>query len=286
MRHKISDKKQKEIDKFLSTPIQVGESVTLTKKKEKQDYRYKSSYGFEVIDTNGDTLTLKENQSPKAQPVEVSVSDVENRNLFSLGVNPLAWDFGKTRPVAYSMDSIIYTFELQEKRWDVYDIDGIEISEINWNPYVYDNQGNKIRYQRDFVWTEAQNKNFIQSLYNGVSLGSIVVRKRSFDGLRKMKTNGETELSFVDIVDGKQRLNALRLFINDEISDWDGNFFGDLSFQAQNKLFTSQLISYAEMGEDTTDKEVLSQFLRMNIEGTPQDPKHLGFVDMNLKNLK
>ena len=286
MRYKISEKRQKEIDEFLSTPIKVGESVTLTKRKEKENYRYKSSYGFEVVGVDGDKLILKENQSPKAQPVEVSVSDINNRSTLNIGVTPLAWDFGKTRPVAYSMDSLIHTFELQGKRWDVYDINGVEILEMNWNPYTYDSNGDKVRYQRDFVWTEAQNKDFIQSLYNGVSLGTVVVRKRSFDSLREMQANGETELSFMDIVDGKQRMNALRMFINDEISDWDGNFFGDLSFQAQNKLFTSQLISYAEMGEDTTDKEVLSQFLRMNIEGTPQDPKHLGFVDMNLKNLK
>ena len=57
-----------------------------------------------------------------------------------------------------------------------------------------------------------------------------------------------------------------------------GNYFEDLSEQAQRRLTNNQLISYSELPEKTTDEEVLKQFLRLNFSGVPQSQEHLDYI--------
>ncbi len=66
--------------------------------------------------------------------------------------------------------------------------------------------------------------------------------------------------------------------MNDEFMDVNSNYYSDLSSIAQNKLTDHQLLSYAEMGENTKDKDVINQFLRLNFTGVPQSIEHINFV--------
>lgn len=93
-----------------------------------------------------------------------------------------------------------------------------------------------------------------------------------------MQAKGETELSFNDIVDGKQRLNAARNFILGKYPDANGNYFADLSSYSQYKFTEHQLFTYAEMPEGTKDEDVLHQFLKLNFAGVPQSKEHIEFV--------
>ncbi len=148
----------------------------------------------------------------------------------------------------------------------------------NWNPYIYGKDCSKYYYQRPFVWSVEDNQLLIESIYQGIDCGKILVRKHSWKSIEKKANNGETELSFKDIVDGKQRLNAVKGFLLNEYPDLRGNYFNDLSFVAQNKITNNQLFSYSEMGEDVNDETVLKQFLKLNFAGVPQSKEHIEFV--------
>ncbi len=93
-----------------------------------------------------------------------------------------------------------------------------------------------------------------------------------------MQAKGETDLSWNDIVDGKQRLNALVGFINNEFTDSYGNYYADLSNSSQHDVTNHQLFSYAEMPDNTKDEDVIKQFLKLNFTGVPQSREHIDFV--------
>lgn len=174
-------------------------------------------------------------------------------------------------------------FELIERKHnEPYDINGKIVGELNWNPFVFVN-GEKKYFQRDFCWTLEQKQLLIESIYQNIKCGDILVRKRSWEELRAFEKNGETELFFFDIIDGKQRLNCIKEFMNNKFTDSYGNYYGDLSNESQHKFTSHQLISYAEMPENSKDEHVLTQFLKMNFEGVPQSKEHLDYIRTLIK---
>ncbi len=95
--------------------------------------------------------------------------------------------------------------------------------------------------------------------------------------LRRMKEQGH-ELAWLDVVDGKQRINAIIDFINNKFPDSYGNYYQDFSKSAQHKFTNHQLFSYSELPENIEDEYVLKQFLRLNFSGVPQSKEHLDYV--------
>jgi hypothetical protein len=282
MESKIGNKRLKMIEEFNKTPIAKGEEVYVIPSKFGK-YESDHSEKVVVVDIDGDKVTIKRER--KLETITISKDLIEGRYLeFLVGVNPFVEKYRSIRSVNYSMESIIHNLELVERRRnEEYVIGGIKTQEVNWNPFVYDKNGKKQYYQRGFVWTLEQKQLLIESVYKGISCGVILVRKRSWGELEKLAAKGETELSFTDIVDGKQRLNAIKQFLNEEITDMYGNYYSDLSKHSQRKFTDHQLFQYAEM-EDATDEETLYQFLKMNHEGVPQSKEHLDFVAKLLNN--
>lgn len=283
---KVSEKKQKQIDNFLTTPIKVGDMVYVReslcyyvsdKTKKERNILVK------VIEIKENSIFVVKNVTlSSSREFEIFKEEILGRyGVIEIGANPFNERGGDIRPIAFSLDSIIYNFELikgESKIRNTYEFDGVLCKELNWNPFVYTKDGKKLYYQRDFCWTLAEKQALIDSIYNSIGLGTIIVRKRSWDSIEKMRANGETELAFFDIVDGKQRLNTIREFINNEFTDSYGNLFSDLSTSAQNKLTNNQLLQYGEMSEKTTDEDVLYQFLKVNFSGVPQSKEHINYI--------
>lgn len=290
---KISKKKQKLIDEFKLSPFKKGEVVAIYENIFDGLIKYNSNpkktmYVTIIEIKNDDTLIVKDNRYGYGNEIrEISKNDVVDRyNVINVGANPFNEKGGDIRPIAYGLDSIIFMFEFTEQKFnpsDGYIFDGVKCHEVNWNPFVYDKNGKKQYYQRDFCWKLKDKQLLIDSIYNGINLGTILVRKRGWNEIEKMRANGETELAFKDIVDGKQRLNAIKEFINNEFKDSYGNYFSDLSFYAQNKFTNNQLLQYAEMNENTKDEDVIYQFLKLNFSGIPQSKEHINFVKDILK---
>ena len=96
--------------------------------------------------------------------------------------------------------------------------------------------------------------------------------------------NGNTDVFFNDIVDGKQRINTLYRFMNDKFKDLHGNYYSDLSERAQRMFESSTCISTLIMNENTKDEDVIRTFLMVNFSGKPMSKKHLDFVkEINTK---
>ena len=126
-------------------------------------------------------------------------------------------------------------------------------------------------------WSLEDKQLLIESIYSNVDCGKILIRNGSWKELEKLEEGGH-ELAWKDITDGKQRLNTVKEFLDNKFPDIHGNYFEDLSDQAQRKLTNHQLFSYSELPENTPDNEVLRQFLRLNFSGVPQSKEHLEYV--------
>lgn len=160
-----------------------------------------------------------------------------------------------------------------------YTMNGHVIPEYTDNPYIIDKEGNKVFYQRDYVWSLKDEQLFIESIYNGLDCGKIVVRRRSWKYLEdKAKKNDIESLAFNEAVDGKQRINTLKRFINDEFKDLHGYYYSDLSDRAKAMFENSQAITYLRLGEDSTDEDVIQTFLMVNFAGKPMSQEHLDYV--------
>lgn len=279
MIRKTSNKKQSLLDEVNSQEFKVGESVVVRTSDLNILKSDKSETEEVTIIEVLDTLLWVKCQNYK-ENYSISKEKIIERSFRFIGANPFI-KFSQIRNLNYNLESIIFEFQLDNEKQcskeDKYDIKGVLIKEVNWNPFVIKN-GNKYYYQRDYIWTLEQKQNLIESIYLYVDCGKVLVRVRSWKQLEQMQSKGELELSFKDIVDGKQRLKAISDFINDKFPDLNGNYYGDLSTEAQIEFSNSKSLSCAELGEYTTDKEVLQQFLKMNFEGTPQSPEHLNMV--------
>jgi hypothetical protein len=221
----------------------------------------------------GDTITFKsDGQQYKTSKVNVT------KNPHKAGANPFVEEKVKVQSYQTDIDGLVHRCELAEQRRNNhYESNGVIVKEVNWEPFVITKE-NKYYYQRPFVWTLENNQLLISSIYLGIDCGRILLRNRSFKEIDALTKDGETEVCFKDVVDGKQRLNAIRGFINDEFPDSYGNFYSDLSDDAQMKFRNAQCFSYGELPENTPDEVVIEQFLKVNFSGVPQSEEHINYV--------
>lgn len=285
----ISNKKKRQLAEYQKQPIVKGDSIYVKHGKLFPQYsQFPDKLVLCVVNSVfGDVLTVTETYSGR-EIHTIYVKDVDSRFDNYVGANPFLDDNRYIKSINYSMESIINGLDLDgEKRKfrKPYSIQGVQIKELNWNPYVYDENNNKLYYQRDFVWTKKDNQLLIESIYNGIECGRILIKTHDWSTIEKRVAMGETDVAFRDIVDGKQRLNAIRGFLMGEYKDLHGNYFGDLSQHAQNKFGDHQLFSYAEMGDRVTDKQVIQQFLKVNFTGRPQSTEHINYVKEIMKKI-
>ena len=279
-----SDKKQKLIDAKNASPFVKGETVIVPEKLVSSFPKEGETAQVEVIKVNKKTLIVEHAEYRNATEYKIKHSDVVGRDLLRVGANVFEEKYTSVRPVAFTLESILFGLDFLgdktefRKGFAEYKMEGIPIGELNWNPFVYNKDGDKEHYQRDFVWSLKDKQLLIDSVYYGIDCGKILIRKRAWKDLEKMAKNGEKELFFNDVVDGKQRLDAIRGFIMNEYADSQGNYYNDLSFISQHSFTQHQLFSYAEMGDSVTDEETIYQFLKMNFTGVPQSEEHLASV--------
>ena len=276
----ISDKRQKLIDELNTSEIKVGETIVAVLP---DAYKKDDGVSLVVISKDGDSLLVKRSDSSiHNNEYTISVDDVEARDTRYIGANPFDETDDKVRPVAFTFESILFNLDIlgnkrDSSNFEKYKMNGIVVKELNWNPYIYKND-KKEYYQRDFVWSLKDNQRLIESIYQSIDCGKLLVRKRGWKELEQMAADGETELAFYDIVDGKQRLNAIREFMLGKFADLDGNFYSDLSAHSQWKLTDHQLFSYSELPEVSEDSSIIRQFLKLNFTGVEQSIEHINFV--------
>lgn len=113
-----------------------------------------------------------------------------------------------------NMTAMAYTigFVYSNRGVTLTDKDGNTFVGFNFNPYITDKDNNKVFYQRELCWTLEDKQNFIDSIYNELNCGNVV-----------LKVNDDEELLEVgaeyDVIEGKQRLTTLIAFFNNEFPD-------------------------------------------------------------------
>ena len=113
-------------------------------------------------------------------------------------------------------------------------------------------------YQRELVWTTEQKQDLIQSVLVGNPIG---------DFLFKEETNKKRDTFFYTIIDGQQRLNALREFATGSLSLKDGRYIKDLS-QWDGRSFFEYNTFVGLKIRGISLKEEINIYLQRNQGGT------------------
>lgn len=256
--------KKEKIDDYLNEPLKIGDSIYVQGLGSQDKKSWGSSAN--VVDIINGIPYIKEHHSNRI------VTEEWKKNHNHIGNNPFDESTERINSINFQLESILHQLFKDDK----YDIKGTPILTSNFNPFVFVN-GKKELYQRPLVWELKDKQLLLESIYNNVDCGKIVVRNRGWDELKKLQEDGH-ELAWKDVIDGKQRITSIKEFIDGEFPDIHGNYYDDLSFQAQKKLTNHQLFSYSELPENSLDEDVLKLFLRLNFAGVLQSQEHLDFI--------
>lgn len=109
-------------------------------------------------------------------------------------------------------------------------------------------------FQRNLVWREIHNKDFIKTILLGFPFPQIFISKGKVD-VAKMST-------ISCIVDGQQRTNALIKFIENQF-DVDGKYYKDLTEDEQSN-FLKYEVAVIELDLENDDPKVQDIFQRIN----------------------
>lgn len=195
---------------------------------------------------------------------------MENLSENKVGVNPIpdrSWHAdmvkrGYTLGFVYSNMGVTWEYE-----------DGTKLTGFNFNPYITDKDGNKQYYQRELCWSLEDKQSFIESIYNDMNCGIIVLKVNSDEKAKEVGADW-------DVVDGKQRLNTLIEFFNNKFPDMHGNYWKDFSVVAKRRFRNSlNPITFYEFRENVSDADIKRAFLNVNFTGKPMSKEHIEFVN-------
>lgn len=125
-------------------------------------------------------------------------------------------------------------------------------------------------YQRDYVWTQKEQDEYLTTLLAGYPTGVICLaeEKDDYDNFKETK--------WLEVVDGKQRLTTLKLFFEGKIglplTNGERIFYPDFT-PSESRGFRNTGIELLKMDNcSITDK--LNFFYRVNFAGVPQSEDH------------
>ena len=266
--------KEKQIEEYLKKPVVIGDNV------------YVRGLGIQDKSNWGNTTkVLKVNEDESIVIMDYSEKTIKKedykKNTTFIGYAPIVekpWN-SSLQITNFDLESTLYSvgFEKRKMIFSTVSFGNTEVEELNWNPFIVDKNGKEILYQRDFVWSLKEKQSLIDSIYNNIDIGKIVIRKRPYQWVEKRIKQGK-QASFKDIVDGKQRLNAIIGFVQNKFPDSNGFYFDDFSDFSKAKFFSFKSFAYGELGEKASDEDVKSVFLGLNFTGVPMSQEHIDFV--------
>ena len=127
-------------------------------------------------------------------------------------------------------------------------------------------------YQREHVWELEDKVSLIESIYNNIDIGKIVF----------VQLNEKTEGRYYQVLDGKQRLTALKEFYEDRFP-YKGVYFSQLSHRDKH-TFKNHGITYGYL-ENPDLRGIYESFIKLNTCGKPMDHKYIDKVKTLLNEL-
>jgi uncharacterized protein with ParB-like and HNH nuclease domain len=136
-------------------------------------------------------------------------------------------------------------------------LDGIEPNLERWEKsYGLDMNPD---FQRGHVWDMETKSKFIEYMLKGGMTQPIRFNSPSFGGARHLPSSDLPETMV--IVDGKQRLTAIREFMENKIAVFGGNFLKDFD---NPRVLLLRTDIYYSVNKLQTRKELLQWYLEMN----------------------
>ena len=277
----MAEKKDKLLKEALERGFRVGDKVVI---KLGLINKYANNVENKVVVSiirivNDDTVIVKDEYGNEHK---LATSDI-SIDIDKIGANPFverSWREDITftsMPIGSIMSYFNINTHCPSKMETPTIINGVEVKEVNFNPYVIINS-KKIHYQRPFCWSLEDKQKLIESIYEDNNCGNIALRERTWKAVEDLISNGEKEVAFWDVVDGKQRLDALISFINDGFKDFHGNFYSDLSEYARRKFRNSSVFGFVKLHENVTDEDTIKIFLHINCSGKNMSEDHLNKI--------
>ncbi len=178
-------------------------------------------------------------------------------NKFETKLRHLEGDFrsliGQKRPEG----SIKKEFMSIKDRFNISDSNLNTISNLVFLGYEYGDTYNIPDYQRELVWTTKQKQKLIMSVLRGFPIGNFTFR---YDG------TDEVSLPF-SVIDGQQRLQALREFAIGELPLEDGRKITDLSYWDARAFFDYREFKAFKIKNISREDEI-TLYLEINDGGT------------------
>jgi len=128
-----------------------------------------------------------------------------------------------------------------------------------------------VEYQRDHVWKLADKIALIDSIFNNIDIGKFVFVQRDY-----------SSDVFYEILDGKQRLTALKEFYEDRFK-YNGYYYSELSRMDKYK-FGNHGITMGYL-ENPNKEAIFETFIKLNTCGKPMASKHINHVKQLLSEL-
>ena len=131
-------------------------------------------------------------------------------------------------------------------------------------------------YQRGYVWEQEDKELLIDSIFSNIRIGELVFAKRDYE---TCQSSG----SLYEILDGKQRLDALRGYYENRYP-YHGYYFNDLGARDRHVLL-ERTIPVADLIRPD-EETILRCFLMLNRTGKRMDAAHLSSVEAMLQKLQ
>lgn len=144
--------------------------------------------------------------------------------------------------------------------------------------FILHDKENELRYpdfQRDYVWLEEDKIKLIESIFDGIEIGRIVIHEE-FDKEKSSDT------WCYEVIDGKQRLGAILDYTKDKFKV-RGKLHSELC-DLDKRKFSSITIPVSEV-KNLPRKYQLDLFIKVNTTGVKMSEEHLDKVKKELKKL-
>lgn len=145
--------------------------------------------------------------------------------------------------------------------------------------YIWSHEENYLNvnapYQRDYVWGEKEQQDFLFSLFNNLPLGIIC-----------LVTDLDKDAGCYEVVDGKQRITTLIKFLNNEIPyKYKGvdHYHKDMT-ALDKRVMKNRQLPYEELYHEVSESDKLEYFYRINFTGVPQSDEHRKRIEELIRN--
>lgn len=131
-------------------------------------------------------------------------------------------------------------------------------------------------WQRDEVWSLSQKVAYVEGIFLGFGAGFLVVNGRGWIG-----ASGAPAPMSGWLVDGQQRVSAVRDFLNGTYPIFGSIYWSDISRSEQMSRFLTQPFPHLEIqyiGDETTLKDLYKRLNRGGSTHTDEDMERLGHL--------